>query len=95
MKQAKIDSILEVTVNTLLRAPINMAANEFVFPLFGYQITLAQNFGFMIVFTVISLTVSYIIRRIFNGRPVWATLKSKLFTTKQKEQLKNGRYNGL
>jgi len=75
MKQSKIDSFLESFTNILVRAPINMAANTVVFPAMGYQITLVQNFGFMIFFTVVSLLVSYGIRRIFNGRSIYQAIK--------------------
>lgn len=88
MSQSKADSVIEVLVNTLIRAPINMLANEFIFPFFGYQITLVQNFGFMVFFTVLSLSVSYAIRRAFNGKPVYQTLRNRFLM--QKEQKQNG-----
>ena len=75
MNQQKIDSVIEVSTNVLIRAPINMMANTVIFPLFGYQITVSQNFGFMVIFTIISFTVSYSIRRLFDGKPVYRTIK--------------------
>ena len=75
MSQSKVDSFLESMANIVIRAPINMLANSVVFPWFGYEINLAQNFGFMVIFTLISLAVSYCIRRAFNGRPVYGVLK--------------------
>jgi len=76
--QSKKDSLIESITNIVIRAPINMFANTVIFPLFGYQITLAQNFGFMVIFTFISLAVSYGIRRAFNGKPVWQTIKENV-----------------
>lgn len=69
MNQSKIDSALESFVNISIRAPINMTANCFVFPAMGYDITIVQNFSFMVIFTITSLTTSYAIRRFFNNKP--------------------------
>ncbi len=76
MKQSKIDSFIEALINILVRAPINMAANTVIFPAMGYQITVVQNFAFMVFFTVISLSVSYAIRRLLNGRSIYQVLKN-------------------
>jgi len=54
-----------------------MAANTVVFPAMGYQITLAQNFGFMVFFTFVSLSVSYGIRRLFNGRSIYQMIRNR------------------
>ena len=70
MSQSKIDSVLESFVNISIRAPINMTANCFVFPAMGYEITIVQNFGIMVIFTIISLITSYCIRRFFNNKPI-------------------------
>ena len=78
VKQSKIDSFLESLTNILVRAPINMAANSVVFPVMGYQITIVQNFAFMVFFTCVSLMVSYAIRRVFNGRSIYQAIKGKL-----------------
>ncbi len=37
-----------------------------VFPLFGFQASLDQNFGIAMVFTVVSLVRSYALRRLFE-----------------------------
>jgi hypothetical protein len=78
MKQTKTDSFLESLTNILVRAPINMAANTVVFPAMGYQITLVQNFSFMVFFTCVSLIVSYSIRRLFNGRSIYQVIRNRL-----------------
>jgi len=75
-KQSKIDSAFESLVNISIRAPINMTANSFVFPAMGYEITIVQNFGFMVIFTIISLITSYCIRRLFNGKSIYRRLKN-------------------
>jgi len=76
MNQSKIDSILETITNTLIRAPINMTANTVIFPALGYEITIVQNFSFMVIFTVISLVTAYCIRRLFNGKSVYRAIKN-------------------
>jgi hypothetical protein len=77
MKQTKIDSLFESITNIIIRAPINMAANTVIFPALGYEISLCQNFTFMMFFTVVSVLVSYGIRRLFNGKSVYRSIIKK------------------
>jgi len=72
--QSTTDSVLESITNILIRAPINMSANYYIFPLLGYEISLTINFTFMVIFTVISFVTSFLIRRLFNHQPVYKTI---------------------
>ena len=68
MNQTKIGSLIEAIINTIIGFSINFVANMFVFPLFGFQLSLSSNFALGCIYTVISVVRSYCIRRWFNAR---------------------------
>lgn len=67
MSQTKIGSFAEAWLNIAVGFGINFAANMVVLPQFGFPVTPWAAFGIGLVFTVISLARSYILRRWFNG----------------------------
>jgi hypothetical protein len=67
MAQTKLGSFTEAWANIAVGFGINFTANLIVLPWFGFAITPAKAFGIGVIFTVISLVRSYIIRRFFNG----------------------------
>tara|TARA_R100000951_G_C2587597_1_gene163927 strand:+ start:50 stop:256 length:207 start_codon:yes stop_codon:yes gene_type:complete len=64
--QTKRRSLIEAVTNVLIGYLVAVISNLIVLPLFGYQVSLFDGFAIGIVFTVISLIRSYIIRRAFN-----------------------------
>jgi hypothetical protein len=77
--QTRIDSLMETLVNIIIGMVISTIANHWVLPgILGVSMTLGQNVLIGAVFTAISLVRSYTLRRLFNGRPVWLTIKSAL-----------------
>lgn len=66
MNQTRLGSLIEVCINTAIGFAINWVANMFVMPLYGFEITGGQAFTMGLIFTVISVARSYIIRRWFN-----------------------------
>lgn len=62
-RQTRTESLLEAVVNVLIGYWINFAANFLVLPMFGMHPTLSQVFWIGVVFTVISVVRSYVIRR--------------------------------
>ena len=66
MSQSKRGSFIEACVNVLIGYGINFTANALILPHFGFNITLAQNLQIGVLFTVISVARSYVIRRWFN-----------------------------
>jgi len=64
--QLKRHSLLEACVNIVCGYSINLLANFFIFPLWGWHITLKQNIEIGVIYTIISLLRSYCLRRIFN-----------------------------
>lgn len=67
MTQTKTGSFVEAWANILVGFSINFVANLMVLPWFGFNVTPGDAFGIGLVFTVISLARSYILRRWFNG----------------------------
>jgi len=64
--QLKKHSLFEAIVNIIIGYSVNMLANFVIFPLWGWSITLKQNIEIGIVYTVISLCRSYLLRRAFT-----------------------------
>lgn len=65
--QTKRGSMTEAVANTCVGWAVNFTANLIVLPWFGFNVTPGQAFGIGVIFTVISLVRSYILRRFFNG----------------------------
>lgn len=68
MAQTKLGSITEAWANIAVGFTINFIANMLILPLFGFTtLTLRTNFIIGLLYTVISLVRSYVLRRWFNG----------------------------
>jgi len=67
MNQSKLESLAEIGFNVLVGWIIGLVAQIFFFPLIGIEATFSQNFVSSVVFTVISIVRSYVIRRWFNA----------------------------
>lgn len=68
MNQTRLGSLLESLINVILGLAISIAAQLLVFPMFGVFIPFSSNLAIAGIFTVISITRSYLIRRYFNAR---------------------------
>lgn len=68
MTQTKLGSFIEALMNVLIGFGINFAANLVILPLFGYTPSLWDNFQIGLLYTVVSIARSYVIRRWFNAR---------------------------
>lgn len=67
MGQARVDSFIEAVINTVVGFVINMGANWIILPLFFHTpITFWHNFEMGVIFTIISVVRSYVLRRFFN-----------------------------
>lgn len=64
--QSKIMSWVEACINVLIGYGVALATQLTVFPLFGLTVTFVQNIWIGMVFTVVSLIRSYVLRRFFN-----------------------------
>lgn len=63
--QTRMWSLIEVVANVMIGAYAALLTQMLVFPLYGIAITLSQNIEIMVIFTVVSVLRSYIMRRFF------------------------------
>lgn len=68
MRQSRWGSFVEALINVFIGFWINYVANLLIFPLFGFHITLSENFVLGLLYTLISVARSYVIRRYFEQR---------------------------
>ena len=64
--QNRLNSFIESVVNVIIGFLINFIANIYILPLFGFNITISQSIQIGLIFTLISIIRSYLIRRWFN-----------------------------
>lgn len=64
--QTKWQSLVEAATNTLIGYLISVGVGQLVYPLFGYEVTIMDNMGLTAIFVAVSLTRSYVFRRVFN-----------------------------
>tara|TARA_R100000742_G_C4260908_1_gene78702 strand:+ start:472 stop:681 length:210 start_codon:yes stop_codon:yes gene_type:complete len=65
--QSKRMSFIESLTNVIVGYLVAVGANYIVLPMFGYMVSVADSFYIGIVFMVIAIVRSYILRRMFNG----------------------------
>lgn len=68
MTQTRLGSLIEALFNVGVGFAINFVANMLIPPLVGFHITPGQNLFIGVLYTVISVARSYVIRRWFNAR---------------------------
>ena len=64
--QSRRMSMIEAFFATATSYCVAIGSQLLIYPHFGIQITLAQNFGLAGAFTLISLVRGYMVRRAFN-----------------------------
>lgn len=76
-RQSKTDSAIETVVNVAIGYLISLAVWAWIIgPLFGIHTNGATDTAIVSLFTFTSLARQFALRRIFNGKPVWATIKA-------------------
>lgn len=73
--QSRRHSFLEALAGTAIGMVISVLLGLVVYPLFGHAFTLQQNVGIMLIFTVVSVVRSYLVRRGFNALHHWPEMK--------------------
>lgn len=68
MTQSRLGSLIEAVFNVAIGLVISVIANAIVFPRFGFHPTLAENVWISVIYTVISIARSYLVRRFFNAK---------------------------
>lgn len=64
--QTKLQSFLEAWANTLIGYTINLGVQLVVYPFFGATFSFGQNLQIGLIFLIVSITRSYVLRRAFN-----------------------------
>ena len=68
MTQTRLGSFIEACINVLIGFAINFVANLVILPLIGFHISVSQNLFIGVLYTIVSVARSYVIRRWFNAR---------------------------
>lgn len=68
MNQTRLGSFIEAWINVAIGFAINFCANLLILPLIGFHISVGQNLFIGVLYTIISVARSYVIRRWFNAR---------------------------
>ena len=68
MSQPRRMSLIETTTNVVVGYVLAVATQIVVFPWFGLQPSLGENFALGLAFTSISLVRGYTLRRLFERR---------------------------
>jgi hypothetical protein len=66
MKQTRTMSLIEAATNVILGYILAVITQILIFPVFGLHATLAQNMKIGAVFVVVSISRSYVLRRLFE-----------------------------
>jgi hypothetical protein len=68
MRQTRLGSLIEVSINILIGFWINFVANLVILPLFGFNVTISDNFLIGFLYTFVSVARSYVVRRWFEKK---------------------------
>jgi hypothetical protein len=68
MRQTRLGSLIEVSINIFIGFWINFVANLVILPLFGFNVTISDNFLIGFLYTIVSVARSYVVRRWFEKK---------------------------
>ena len=72
MSQSRFGSFVEGCANIAIGFGVNFTANWLILPVFGFSsLTLRSNFEIGMLYTLISLARSFLLRRWFNNLRLW------------------------
>lgn len=66
--QTKKQSLIESLTSTTIGIIIGVVLNLTILPIFGYPVSLSDSLWISVIFTIVSIIRSYIIRRWFNSK---------------------------
>jgi len=64
--QTRLESLIEISLNTLSGFVIAWITSLFILPHFGFNVTLNQNTQITLIFTAVSIVRGWVWRRLFN-----------------------------
>jgi hypothetical protein len=65
MAQSRVMSLVEVMTSSLIGFVVSIFANWSVLPMFGFSVSMHQSFVITVIFMVISIVRTYLVRRFF------------------------------
>ncbi len=96
MKQSRLMSLVESVANVIVGYGVAVVTQILIFPIFGLHTTLAQNLKMGAMFTIVSITRSFALRRVFEairvqhvpvrGTPVGSPTRRESVGPKQPQQ---------
>ena len=66
MNQSKLQSLIESCTNIGIGMILSLITQLIVFPIYNVEINFGANLEILVIFTCVSLTRQYFLRRIFN-----------------------------
>ena len=66
--QSKKQSLIESLTSTTIGIIIGIVLNLTILPIFGYPVSLSDSLWISVIFTIVSIVRSYVVRRIFNSK---------------------------
>ena len=63
-KQSMIESLTSTTIGIIIGIVLNLT----ILPIFGYPVSLSDSLWISVIFTIVSIIRSYVIRRFFNSK---------------------------
>ena len=66
--QTKKQSLIESLTSTTIGIIIGIVLNLTILPIFGYPVSVVDSLWISVIFTIVSIIRSYIIRRWFNSK---------------------------
>ena len=66
--QSKKQSLIESLTSTTIGIIIGVVLNLTILPIFGYPVSLSDSLWISVIFTIVSIIRSYVIRRFFNSK---------------------------
>lgn len=66
--QSKRESMIESLTSTTIGIIIGIVLNLTILPIFGYPVSVVDSLWISVIFTIVSIIRSYVIRRFFNSK---------------------------
>ena len=66
--QSKKQSLIESLTSTTIGIIIGVVLNLTILPIFGYPVSWSDSLWISVIFTIVSIIRSYVIRRFFNSK---------------------------
>ena len=67
MRQSRLMSLVEATINVIVGFVLAVATQAILFPLLALQVEPSENLAIAAVFTAVSIARSFVLRRLFEA----------------------------